>query len=67
MVNRQESIPRLIFSLPIRQRVFVGLLFLLALIVSVITVCYVDPATAAMHRGSVDPQPLASLGSVVLG
>lgn len=67
MANRQESIPRLIRSLPIRQQVFVGFLFLLALVLSFLVVRYIDPSPTMVHQGSVDRQPLTFLRSVVLG
>jgi hypothetical protein len=67
MVNQQESTSHSIRTLPLRQRVFVGFLFLLALILSVLILRYVDPSTAVIHPGSVDHQPLTSLQPVVLG
>ena len=67
MVNEQESTTHSIRSLPLRQRVFVGLLFLLALVLSVLIVRYVDPSTAVVYRGPGDQEPVTSLEPVVLG
>jgi hypothetical protein len=67
MVNQQASTSHSIRSLPLRQRVFLGFLFLLALILSVVIVCYVDPSTAVVHHALIDHQPLTCLQSVMLG
>lgn len=51
-MNDRQSIAHSICSLPLRQKVFIGFLFLLALGLSVLMLRYVDPLAAEVHSGS---------------